>query len=261
MKDKNICKLVPASVNLGLQISKFIFESDNEVIQQKKKAFQNIAFLITKGNGHFDFKDSIADYSVGNIVFVFKGEEYLTVCDTKTEYMYIAFNGMRADELFKRFGINKNRRAFSNHDGLIPLWKESLARANDSTVDLAAESMLLYMFSRLIVYADKKNVIINSITEITENRFNDPNLTITAIAEELGYNPKYVSHFFKEKTGVTYSEYLRNLRIKYAISLLEHGIDSVKNVALLSGFDNPLYFSTVFKKNVGVSPKDYIKKS
>ena len=57
--------------------------------------------------------------------------------------------------------------------------------------------------------------------------------------------------------GVSYSEYLRTLRIKYAVSLFDHGIDSVKNVALLSGFADPLYFSTVFKKYTGLSPKEY----
>jgi two-component system response regulator YesN len=57
--------------------------------------------------------------------------------------------------------------------------------------------------------------------------------------------------------NVCYSEYLRNLRIKYAIALLDNGIDSIKNVAILSGFSDPLYFSSVFKKMVGVSPKDY----
>ena len=61
--------------------------------------------------------------------------------------------------------------------------------------------------------------------------------------------------------GVGYTEYLRTYRIKYAVSLFEHGIDSVKNVALLSGFTDPLYFSTVFKKHIGSSPKNYIKNS
>lgn len=93
--------------------------------------------------------------------------------------------------------------------------------------------------------------------EITEEQFNDPGLSIASLAETLGYNAKYLSHTFKDKMGIGYTEYLRNLRIKYAISLLDHGIDSVKNVALLSGFTDPLYFSTVFKKSVGVSPKEY----
>ena len=56
---------------------------------------------------------------------------------------------------------------------------------------------------------------------------------------------------------MSYSEYLRNYRINYAVSLLNHGIDSVKNIAFLSGFSDPLYFSNVFKKVMGISPKDY----
>lgn len=260
IKNKNICKFIPISANSGLEISKFIYESNQETILQKKCHSKHIAILIIKGNGTFYFGNDSIEYSVGSIIFIFKKEEYYPVCNSETEYMYISFGGERIEELFKRFGINNEHRHFENHDGLIPLWKESLSRANEDTIDLAAESMLLYTFSRLYRCIDKKNEIINEITEISENRFTDHKLTITVIAKELGYNPNYLSHFFKSKTGVTYSEYLRNLRIKYAISLLEHGIDSVKNVALLSGFEDPLYFSTVFKKSVGVSPKDYINK-
>ena len=95
---------------------------------------------------------------------------------------------------------------------------------------------------------------------MSEEQFVNSELSITKIAEKLGYNSKYLSHHFKEKMGVTYSEYLRSLRIKYAVSLFEHGIDSVKNVALLSGFADPLYFSNVFKKCIGVSPTDYKNK-
>ena len=61
--------------------------------------------------------------------------------------------------------------------------------------------------------------------------------------------------------SIGYSEYLRTLRIKYAVSLFDHGIDSVKNVALLSGFQDPLYFSSVFKNVIGISPTQYIGKS
>jgi two-component system response regulator YesN len=53
------------------------------------------------------------------------------------------------------------------------------------------------------------------------------------------------------------NEYLRTLRINHAVFLIDHGIDSVKNVALLSGFSDPLYFSAVFKKHIGMSPKEY----
>ena len=96
--------------------------------------------------------------------------------------------------------------------------------------------------------------------EMTEDGFSDPSLSISSIASELSYNPKYLSHLFKSQVGINYSEYLRNTRIKYAVTLFDSGVDSVKNVAALSGFSDPLYFSSVFKKTVGVSPKEYTKR-
>ena len=95
---------------------------------------------------------------------------------------------------------------------------------------------------------------------MTEKHFRDPKLSLEQIAKKIGYNPKYLSHYFKKKMNVSYSEYLRLFRFKYAISLFELGISSVKNVALLSGFSDPLYFSNAFKKAIGISPKDFILK-
>ena len=83
---------------------------------------------------------------------------------------------------------------------------------------------------------------------------------LSTVAERLGYSSKYLSHIFKKQMGMGYTEYLQTYRIRYAVSLFEHGLDSIKNVALLSGFTDPLYFSTVFKKQFGVSPASYIQK-
>ena len=149
-------------------------------------------------------------------------------------------------------------RCFKGFDGLIPLWTESLCRASEQSVDLAGESMLLYAFSRLSGDNSEQNSIVNQMIELTEEHFTDPELSLSAIADELGYNRKYLSHVFKEKMNMGYSEYLRTIRIKYAVSLFNHGIDSVKNIAFLSGYKDPLYFSNVFKEKTGISPKDYI---
>ena len=171
--------------------------------------------------------------------------------------MYICFSGNRSEELFYRFNINCNNRNFQGFDGIIPLWNESLSRASKETIDLAAESILLHTFSRILTKPRKNDDILHKIIKLSEEHFNDPELSIGEIAKELSYNSKYLSFLFKEKMGVGYSEYLRTLRIKYAVSLFDNGIDSVKNVALLSGYTDPLYFSTVFKNAVGVSPKEY----
>jgi two-component system response regulator YesN len=140
---------------------------------------------------------------------------------------------------------------------MIPLWRESLSLASRETIDLAAESILLHTLSRMKNEAVTHGGTVREMLEITEANFNDPALSIAYLSERLSYHPKYLSHIFKKEMGVGYSEYLRDLRINYARTLLDHGLDSVKNVALLSGFSDPLYFSNVFKKVTGVSPKEY----
>ena len=127
-------------------------------------------------------------------------------------------------------------------------------------MDLAAESVLLYTFSRLFGSSVKNSGVVGKMLSMTEERFTEPTLSLSTLADELSYNTKYLSHIFKEKMGMGYSEYLRDTRIKFAVSLIDRGLDSIKNVALLSGFTDPLYFSTVFKKQIGMSPLAYIQK-
>jgi len=260
MKNSNICKFVIYEQKEALSVSCFVLETDPCVMSEKIRLPSHRMSLITAGEGDFFFNGTKIHFSAGNLIFSFKDEEMNAQIKDGCEYMYLEFEGSRADELLRRFNVNKNNRSFSRSDSLIPLWKESLARADKQNVDLVAESILLYTLSRLSPSCPPRDKLIHKLVEILEERFNDPELSISSVSEELSYNPKYLSHLFKEQMGMGFSEYLRTLRIKYAVSLFDHGIDSVKNVALLSGFTDPLYFSGVFKKTVGISPKDYINK-
>jgi two-component system response regulator YesN len=64
---------------------------------------------------------------------------------------------------------------------------------------------------------------------------------------------------FKKQMRLGFNQYVNHLRISYALRLIENGCDSVREIASESGFADPLYFSKVFKKNVGVTPTDKIK--
>lgn len=258
MTNRNICKFSPASINDGFSTRNFILETDTEIMKTKHKLACHRLVLMVRGSGQLLLDNAVIPFEAGKLVFCFQGEVLSGLPEGDCEFMYIDFSGIRSDELFRRFEIQTNNRCFSGFDGLIPLWQESLSRASDKTVDLAAESMLLYSFSRLSGHIAPKSNVVSKIVELSEKNFTDSQLSIATIAEELGYNAKYLSHVFSEKMGVLYSEYLRSLRLKHAVLLMDHGLDSVKNVSLLSGFNDPLYFSTVFKKRTGISPKEYM---
>ena len=258
MRNGNICKFVPSVADEGLNIENFVYESNRE--SMKKHFFQryNRMILVAKGEGRFSIDGAEYPVKVGDIIFCFEGEDFFATLTDELKYIYVTFHGTRAEELLRRYGINKGRRLFEDFDGLIPTWREAISLATDDNVDLVAESMLLYAFSRFGRLEGSNDDLINRVIALSEENFTSSSLTLSEVAKWLNYNPKYLSHIFKERMGMAYTEYLRMLRMKYAISLFEHGLDSIKNVALLSGFADPLYFSTVFKRTVGMSPKDYI---
>ena len=261
MKTKNMCKFVESSISDGLLIKNFVLETEKKIMERPSAIYAHRAILPLSGEGCFLINGVSYSFRPGTLVFVFQSETLSVSSKGSCQYIYITFSGGRADELFRRFGIHVGRRVFSGLDGCIPLWRESLLHATEGSVDLAAESALLYIFSRLEMEKNEKDDLVQRITALSEAYFNNPALSLSSIADELGYNAKYLSHAFKEKTGTSYTEYLRMLRLKYAVSLFEHGLDSVKNVSLLSGFSDPLYFSTVFKQTLGVSPKQFIART
>ena len=70
-------------------------------------------------------------------------------------------------------------------------------------------------------------------------------------------NPRALRALFKQHTGMNVSHYLRQLRLCRAMSLLRYGSMTISDVAAECGFDDSNYFSVVFSRACGVSPRDY----
>lgn len=82
-------------------------------------------------------------------------------------------------------------------------------------------------------------------------------ITLDAIAEKLNVSPPYLSKLFKEDTGVTFKEYLTELRMEASKRLLADQNISVKEIGFKVGYNDTNYFIRAFKKYEGVTPKDY----
>ena len=83
------------------------------------------------------------------------------------------------------------------------------------------------------------------------------NVSLSEAAEHVHIGGAYLSTLFKEEVGVGFSEYLRNLRIAKAKSLLEQGKLDLREIVATCGFNDYDYFLKAFKKTTGMTPKEY----
>lgn len=85
-------------------------------------------------------------------------------------------------------------------------------------------------------------------------------ITLEHLSEVAQYNPQYLCQFFKSFAGITPIQYLINLRIEYACTLLQETTKSILEISLDCGFDNVSYFIRQFKEHLHMTPNQYRKK-
>ena len=254
----NVCKF---SLNRSSDLicENFIYETGIGR-SNPARATSHYVGLVSSGEGKLDVGGFISDISAGTLFFIPSGIDFSIKPTRALKYFYVCFHGRRADELIERFLINEANCVFDGYTELLPFWKNAQGRANDGTIDILCEAVLLYSLGHLKPAETRSNDVVSSIVAVTQKNFTDPNLSISSIADSLGYDAKYLSSVFKKKRGVAYTTYLRDLRIRRAIFLMEQGLVSVKNIASLSGFSDALYFSKVFAGVEGIPPSEYIAK-
>ena len=85
----------------------------------------------------------------------------------------------------------------------------------------------------------------------------NPNLDIDDIATRLGYSRSVFYRRIKALTNIAPNDFLRTYRLKRAAEMLTSSSASLSEVSDRTGFSSYSYFSKVFKKQFGLSPKDY----
>ncbi len=104
----------------------------------------------------------------------------------------------------------------------------------------------------------KSHKLIRDVKEYVQNHY-DQEISLAEIADRLYVNRNYLSQLFKRVTGETFVNYLNRFRIEKAKELLREKHYMVYEVSEMVGYQNPTYFSQVFKSITGVSPSEYYK--
>ena len=98
----------------------------------------------------------------------------------------------------------------------------------------------------------------NSVFEYIDNHYTE-DLSVNALAEQFFISPSYFAHLFKRRAGKGVTEYINDIRIEHAKSLIEKGELSIGEIASSVGFNDINYFSRKFKSTVKLTPSGYKK--
>lgn len=126
---------------------------------------------------------------------------------------------------------------------------EELCYKLQELVEVFTESMFNYT-------PTKNNEIIKKAMSYISDNFAS-NITLDDVARHVHLNPDYFSTIFKQSCGSSFKEYLNMVRIEESKRLLANTDYSVVDIAVATGFMDQSYFSKVFKKYTGLTPKQY----
>jgi len=114
-------------------------------------------------------------------------------------------------------------------------------------------------FARQIEEQTGKSKKIRTVMNFIIKNYSDP-ISIAFIAEQVNLSPNYLCLLFKKETGKTMNEYIEQIRIEKSKELLENGTMKINEIAKRVGYNNPNYFTAVFRKITGMYPSEYRKK-
>ena len=126
---------------------------------------------------------------------------------------------------------------------------ETLCYKLQEIVESFTESLFNYIPSQNSELIKKAMIYISK-------HFNEP-LTLEDVAMHVHLHPSYFSTMFKQSTGSSFKEYLNMVRIEESKRLLSNTDFSIIDIAIAIGFEDQSYFSKVFKKYTGLTPKQF----
>lgn len=101
--------------------------------------------------------------------------------------------------------------------------------------------------------------LMEKVMKILNENIADPTLSVEMLAEQVGISRVHLHRKLKELTNYSTRDFIRNIRMQQAATLLKEKKLTVSEVAYAVGFSNLSHFSNSFKETFGCSPKEYMQ--
>lgn len=227
----------------------------------------NIIHYVISGSGTLKVGGKAYEVSAGRAFIIYAGEriEYYADRHDPWHYVWIDFSGEACEELLSKTGFTRDVRVSAPLDSsiLLPIFKSlsengvgdynSLVGASDF-LRLIAE--IAKSFPKALEFENPGSLASRAKAMIKSN-YKSLECRVEKVADILGVSRSQLYRSFKEKYGVSPKTYIDGLRMEYAEKMLEETELSIAEVSYSSGFSDPLYFSSVFRRFKGTSPTEY----
>ena len=226
---------------------------------------------VANGKTHFWFDGKEEIVSAGHMV-LYKPDEiqkYVYYLEDHPEVFWIHFTGSDVKNILAYHGISLDEHVF--YCGVLPDYK-ALFRKIIQELQLCRygyEDYIASLFNDILLLVDRQQheqkKATGNVQEQIERAaayFNEnynTKISIDDYAESLHISTNWFIHNFKQYAGMSPAQYILSLRMVNAQNLLERTTYNIKEISEIVGYENPLYFSRVFKKEIGKSPAQYRK--
>jgi len=239
-------------LNSSVNEEKILFYSDLKKTSYLEETF-DISFFKA------DLMKAFEEYNTEEIYIIFsqiikvfneQPNKHLQALDCACNLLYLCLNLLPDGESC----ISK---IFSNEiDGYKSIYSKKNIEQIVCWVGLLRDKLYEYLEERK---KDYKHNIITHVKKYINDHLEDK-LSLNEIASLYSISPSYLSALFKKYCEIGFSEYITQMKVNKAKELLLKENYKVYEVSNMLGFESAFYFSKVFKKVTGYSPKEYTQK-
>ncbi|MBR1823186.1 MAG: helix-turn-helix transcriptional regulator [Ruminococcus sp.] len=182
-------------------------------------------------------------------------ETHFHECDSLMVRLYICMDIYISAQSFARtVGISGERFAeeFGSADEL-----QGRLQTSEEAAELLCRLLKQCVKWRIESAHDNSFGIVYKAKDHIDNNYMDENISLRSVAEAVGLSPSYLSALFKREIGQNLSEYLTNVRIRRSKELLCCTSKMIYEIAYDVGFRDYRYFSQIFKKYTGQTPRQF----
>lgn len=240
----------------------------------RKRDYYSLHFVL-RGFGTLYANGQKNPLNKGNIFLLFADEEYEYYPDANDpwSYIWIDFYGEGIDDLFGACGLTRKTPyvRMADYADIVDILKSLVEKYNGNELQpMVCSAYTVLLLARMIEYKSRYGNVglrgsvrfkqFRDILVYVNNNYR-MNLTLAQIAEDMCISEKQLVSMFHAYIGLSLVNYINKFRISNACELLKKDDLKIETVAGMVGVSDEKYFSRMFTKWKGMSPREYRKNS